>query len=877
MSGHEETERIQYKEKVKKQENAIQDLLEIASEHTRLFSPSMKKALNERKQECERLYRKLDKNEFEIAIVGLEKAGKSTFANALMGNKILPDADERCTYTSTCIRYGHDKAVVRFFTESEFNQKLQDNLRAMGFENTEQYSLSTLSKFEYEGMFQHLKPGEQMAFGNNIHKDILNIFENKEALLHTYLGKEEIRFEGEELRGEELKQYIVSKDVAIAVKEVSIESSKLENMQNAIIYDVPGFDSPTRIHAEQTEDRMKKADVIILIASAEKPSFTAPSLDMFNKVVDEDNVELSDKLFVFGNRADAANTLEKNIQTLRNETRNCGLLHEVHLNERLFVGSAKAYLQKIGQEEGDFCIKKLNEKTASGILEHGDGIEYTYEKLLEYNQTDRFRVLKRKVNENDQNIQKIFKELREEYKDSEYSFSDMKELLQEGSRLCDGARTILRRGLEGLREEVRNKYKAPLLSNKMRDRINQLFDNENYLITEEDLADAKRKIKGTTSSIDVEKVEIDIREKKCEVIYNEFSENILKIAAADHREYYDKIVGLFYEALQVKKESVNSDDISRKIRELVEKHKRCVEEKDNYQALIERFVRDLVEVLIMRPYGQEARLNRFIDDKSIFSGLIMFYDPGENERYKRTFMATAPKDQPMLYAMLFHEYKDSITACKSVFEYISSMASDVCDSAVVIQLICSIVKKNPLMAVDAVKKAVQKSDISKYKDAEGILPNITGKLRNALRNMPFAKTPFAGTNEKEHEISEYDFTDDRKFSEQYKRYFGNQKMREYQDIMQQYEADLEILQDFLIHASIPAISIEKPFIAKEVKSIDELLDYVDSTDFSDFVANNFHLLRKEACDEFSRKQNDRLINQDVVRKIEKVLRTMDVA
>ncbi len=44
---------------------------------------------------------KLKSNEFEIAIVGLEKAGKSTFANALIENYILPSAPERCTFTAT--------------------------------------------------------------------------------------------------------------------------------------------------------------------------------------------------------------------------------------------------------------------------------------------------------------------------------------------------------------------------------------------------------------------------------------------------------------------------------------------------------------------------------------------------------------------------------------------------------------------------------------------------------------------------------------------------------------------------------------------------------------------------------------------------------
>ncbi|HDL5698754.1 TPA: dynamin family protein, partial [Mannheimia haemolytica] len=66
---------------------------------------------------------KLEKDECEIAIVGLEKAGKSTFANALIESDIFPSAAERCTYTTTRLIYGEDKALVTFYTKSEFNSR----------------------------------------------------------------------------------------------------------------------------------------------------------------------------------------------------------------------------------------------------------------------------------------------------------------------------------------------------------------------------------------------------------------------------------------------------------------------------------------------------------------------------------------------------------------------------------------------------------------------------------------------------------------------------------------------------------------------------------------------------------------------------------
>ena len=57
----------------------------------------------------ERLLRKLRSQEFEIAVVGLEKAGKSTLSNALIRVNVLPAESERCTYTKTEIRSGTEE------------------------------------------------------------------------------------------------------------------------------------------------------------------------------------------------------------------------------------------------------------------------------------------------------------------------------------------------------------------------------------------------------------------------------------------------------------------------------------------------------------------------------------------------------------------------------------------------------------------------------------------------------------------------------------------------------------------------------------------------------------------------------------------------
>lgn len=868
-------EREKYKERILKQNTAIENLLRIASQHPRLFSRDMIRALDQRKEECERLYWKLDKNEFEIAIVGLEKAGKSTFANALIGNHILPDADERCTYTSTCIKYGSNKARVKFFTQQEFDASFREKLESMGFEDAGQYSIETLSLGEYQKMFAALDESDQRLYETNINEDVLNILKNREYLLSLYLGQEERTFTGDELKTDEFKKYIVSPQVAIAVKEVLIESSELKEMPNAIVYDVPGFDSPTQIHEDQTIDKMKKADVIILIASAEKPSFTAPALKVFHKVVDQDNVELSDKLFIFGNRADAANTLEKNYQTLREEARERNLLRGAHLDNRLFIGSAKAHLQEIGQEEGDSCVKKLEEmkKQYGRLLEHGDGIRYTYDRLVEYNMTERFQLLKRKVNENDQKIQKIFEEMRRQYSGNDSSIAEAKELIHLGNQLCLQSRDALIQSLEELRAAIRDQYNAgSSLSIKMQNELASLFSSDKYMITRENIERAKLKVAGTTSSVNVEKVEEMIREKKFKEIYAELSEIVLKVATRDHEDLYHKIYSLFEAALQVDPDARDYHLLKERIEAYIQQYKKRTEDADNYQSLLERFIRDLAEVLIMRPYGMEARLNRFLDDSSTFSGLMMFYDPGEDAAdYRKSFMAIAPKDQPQIYALLFHEYKDSIKISKQMMDYVSRISKDACQSIIVLELICSLIKKNPQLAYETLETYVEESDFDEYEE-EDIIKELIPKLRTALSKMPAGHQGGLSAS-----MKGYDFTNEPLFKIQYQQHFVKKDLRKYEDIQKEYAIDLEILKDFLVSASIPAISIEKPFIAREVKSIDRLIDCVESDSYLDFVTDNLELLRRDIFDEFERKQSEHMVNRAVVREIEQVLESMSEA
>ena len=87
-----------------------------------------------------------------------------------MENRILPDADERCTYTSTCIRYGQDCAVVKFFNNRELDEILRGYLKTLGVENVDAYTYQALSRGQYSRLFSELDQRDQDRYENTVHR-----------------------------------------------------------------------------------------------------------------------------------------------------------------------------------------------------------------------------------------------------------------------------------------------------------------------------------------------------------------------------------------------------------------------------------------------------------------------------------------------------------------------------------------------------------------------------------------------------------------------------------------------------------------------------------------------------------------------------------
>ena len=116
--------------------------------HGMIIGYEEREHLKELSRRNEKIIGKLKSREFSVAVVGLEKAGKSTLGNALIHAIVLPEYTERCTFTTTEIRAGaSDEAEIFFYTREEFNANFQKLLSAIGYSGNADFDSVNLETF----------------------------------------------------------------------------------------------------------------------------------------------------------------------------------------------------------------------------------------------------------------------------------------------------------------------------------------------------------------------------------------------------------------------------------------------------------------------------------------------------------------------------------------------------------------------------------------------------------------------------------------------------------------------------------------------------------------------------------------------------------
>ena len=553
---------------------------------------------------------RLQDDRFKIALIGTTSAGKSTFANALLQNDLLPEDDKTTTYTSASIESSNeDKVVIEFYTEVQFEERFQDLLKKLKIENENfnNLTLSTLQnilkedwqqessyKFEIEGILKD--------------RDSIKNYINKSTLILNDVTKENIR------------PYITKPEIARVVKKITIYSSKFKGMRELIIYDVPGFDSPTQLHKEQAAKFMKDSEVVVLVHGYGLGSdLNEAQVNMLKSTKDEFGSLLSNKMIVVGNKIDkeipndemeAKEKIKKLSKDLTDDLKK----YNVYKENNFIPVSARGFLESEGIIQGNEIADKLKSLNIS------NGFEEFHNRLKEVVNSDALEVLNRVVD-------KVLAEA----KDFLASFAkDYNPKFDEKKKLVDTI-SLIDKEWDRFKEELI--YKIDSKQNEIINNNYEIKENIQKQVSENWIKGISEKLKDYISKSEIEKsggkanivdpttINDYVRDK----VYNESLEYIIKLSTDVIDEKTKIEIDCIFNILKNTIFGTTSSD-EETLNELRDNFNQITEqfryEKNSYKPLINRFLVGVFEVIIKDRIGSNARKEKFNKYKDDILGLL---------------------------------------------------------------------------------------------------------------------------------------------------------------------------------------------------------------------------------------------------------------
>lgn len=642
-----ENDKQEFIEKLSSADKTFDEIFNIDNENLVIQGESRDKLQNLRESN-KKILHKLQSREFSVAVVGLEKAGKSTLGNALIKRTVLPEYSSRCTYTTTEIRSGDtDVAEVYFYSREEFNKNFKRLLNELNYPESVDFSSMTLETFKrYWQAMEIDQPQFFLLHNGTTAEDIKTMLEGKQKIL-SLLGGVPENYDLKKL--EECKDKfnllvqritgmaglnpdgtVIRVPDPYAVKNVIIRSTQLADMSHLVLYDVPGFDSPTELHKRQTEEMLKESDAIILVTNVgDRPDLTGPQLDMLRKGQDRDGIKLSAKCFVFGNKIDRASDLEcakHNSATLRNAVVN---RYQIALGNHIVVGSARAYLETEGLMSGNVASKIIDEWQ----LPDSYGIKILQDKMQDYYDNDRFEVLKQRAEKILSDTRETLQNLQERYNTGEFKRDDteteiVQEIQSKLSKFVEDSNRITKQHTDQILAEkpFTNALKADI------NKVYPLVNDENghtELIKkiELELGINPDDVYPTT------KVNSNLRER----LFKSFVEGIVtsasKLTVERQKILRQALVEKFLEVMEMEQSTVYKAELEESVNKLFDEMLIDGGAQCKFNSLVERFVTALIRALIDQPFAEDERRDQVKATLAELVALSVYYNmPNKSEQ-----------------------------------------------------------------------------------------------------------------------------------------------------------------------------------------------------------------------------------------------------
>lgn len=553
---------------------------------------------------------RLEKGEFRIAVVGLEKAGKSTFVNAWLGYDLLPAKTERCTFTTTQIYSVQSVAEQRFETEPK--------------------TVGSFRQYQDELTEQSQSPDKSAAQKAN---NDLGVIEKHHATLQDIIaeGKRNAYFSNLAELKPTLTKYVADERYAHAMQEARLYTTELAAVDGVVFYDVPGLDSGLSKHIEESKAMLADCDAIILVQRRDI-SLKAHEQDLikFGKNGDPYS-SLAEKLFVFWGQIDlqpSPEVLEDDWQKLLTTWQAEGIP-----TERITRGSAGAHLvlhgfdiPKVGSLDAvQAKMGQLLGTTDPQNIRQGTGIPALQQKIQHYLDLERTALLekrcKKMLSDITDTATQIYQTISHLYPED----PEQAKRQQEENNTID-FNVWWDNRWEKIHGNINNATKTYIEKIETFEHFNTAY-KQNIQQQMEQLparqTDARKIIfdKCSTPVFDAANSNLQWREK-----LHEDARKLLKNISLNMADNLVQEANTLMEAMQ--QELWNSNEVEKRLIQNKQQYKDNLER--SFNTLFLRFARPVVEALLRKPVGSQARNDIFMQldaDIEIIDNYIQTDEP----------------------------------------------------------------------------------------------------------------------------------------------------------------------------------------------------------------------------------------------------------
>ncbi|MBW7474124.1 dynamin family protein [Paenibacillus oenotherae] len=283
---------------------------------------------------------RLSRSRFTIALFGAFSAGKSSLANALLGDSVLPVSPNPTTAAVNRIVPPTDSrpsgtATVRMKSREAMLDDLRYSLQLLGED------MSRISEDGLLDVIEKLSPDNVHAGGRphySFLKAALKGWQEHEPLLGRQL----------DVDGAQYRRYVAEESRSCFVSEIELYHHNALTAQGIVLVDTPGADSVNARHTGVAFNYIKNADAILFVTYYNHAFSQADRQFLLQLGRVKDQFEL-DKMFFIVNAADLASSEEEKQGVLAHVERNLQQ-HEIRF-PRMYAVSSMGALE--GKQGGD--------------------------------------------------------------------------------------------------------------------------------------------------------------------------------------------------------------------------------------------------------------------------------------------------------------------------------------------------------------------------------------------------------------------------------------------------------------------------------------------------------------------------------------------